>query len=80
MEKTDSMNIQDVIFSRISVRAYQPEPASLDDTLLPPLSHCWKEALPLLRQFSMDAARPCQAVLEALAKFDSKPQATCPAT
>ena len=31
MEKSDSMNIQDVIFRRISVRAYQPEPASLDD-------------------------------------------------
>jgi len=57
-----------------------PEPGSLDDTLLPPLSHCWKEALPLLRQFTIDAARPCQAVLEALAQFDSEPQATCPAT
>jgi nitroreductase len=31
MEKSDSMNIQGVIFRRISVRAYQPEPASLDD-------------------------------------------------
>jgi nitroreductase len=31
MEKSDSMNIQDVIFRRISVRTYQPEPASLDD-------------------------------------------------
>ena len=31
MEKSDSMDIQDVISRRISVRAYQPEPASLDD-------------------------------------------------
>ena len=46
-----------------------PEPASLDDTLLPPLSPCWKEALPLLRGFAGDAARPCQPVLEALATF-----------
>ena len=46
-----------------------PEPASLDDALLPPLSSCWKEALPLLREFTIDAARPCQAVLEALVPF-----------
>ena len=46
-----------------------PEPASLDDALLPPLSPCWKEALPLLREFTTDAARPCQPVLEALAPF-----------
>lgn len=31
MEESDSMNIQDVIFRRISVRTYQPEPASIDD-------------------------------------------------
>jgi len=52
-----------------------PEPASLDDALLPPLSPCWKEALPLLREFTGDAARPCEAVLEALAPFASEPQA-----
>ena len=46
-----------------------PEPASIEDTLLPPLSSCWKEALPLLREFAADAARPCEAVLEALAPF-----------
>ena len=46
-----------------------PEPASLDDALLPPLSPCWKEALPLLREFTADAAHPCQPVLEALVPF-----------
>jgi hypothetical protein len=52
-----------------------PEPASLDDALLPPLSSCWKEALPLLREFTADAARPCQPVLEVLAPFASEAQA-----
>jgi hypothetical protein len=49
-----------------------PEPASLDDALLPPLSACWKEALPLLREFTGDVARPCQPVLEALARFTAE--------
>ena len=43
-----------------------PEPASLNDALLPPLSPCWKNALALLREFTGDAARPCHPVLEAL--------------
>ena len=43
-----------------------PEPASLSDALLPPLSPCWKDALSLLRQFVADAAHPCRPVLEAL--------------
>jgi hypothetical protein len=46
-----------------------PEPASFDDALLPPLSPFWKEALPLLREFTSDGARPCRPVLEALAPF-----------
>jgi hypothetical protein len=57
-----------------------PEPASLDDALLPPLSPCWKEALPLLRAFTTDAARPCEGVLEALAQFAGETQAAVPAT
>jgi hypothetical protein len=52
-----------------------PEPASLDDALLPPLSPCWKEALPLLREFAADPARPCQPLLEALTPFASETQA-----
>lgn len=31
MEKSDSVNIQDVIYRRISFRAYKPEPVSFDD-------------------------------------------------
>ncbi|MGO8929655.1 MAG: helicase-related protein, partial [Limisphaerales bacterium] len=57
-----------------------PEPASLDDALLPPLSPCWKGALPLLREFTTDAARSCQTVLEALAPFAGETQAAVPAT
>jgi len=57
-----------------------PEPASLDDALLPPLSPCWKEALPLLRAFTSDAACDCLAVLEALAPFAGQAHATDPAT
>jgi hypothetical protein len=53
----------------LAVQHRFPEPASLDDALLPPLSPCWKQALPLLREFTSDAARPCQALLEALAPF-----------
>jgi hypothetical protein len=43
-----------------------PQPASLNDALLPPLSPCWKDALGPLRQFVADAAHPCQPILEAL--------------
>jgi len=46
-----------------------PEPASPGDSLLPPLSACWKDALGPLRQFVADAAHPCPPVLEALAPF-----------
>jgi hypothetical protein len=51
----------------LAVEQRFPEPASLTDALLPPLSPCWKEALPLLREFTTDAARPCQPLLQALA-------------
>jgi hypothetical protein len=53
----------------LAVQHRFPEPASLDDALLPPLSPCWKQALPLLREFTSDTARPCVALLEALAPF-----------
>ena len=53
----------------LAVEHRLPEPASPDDALLPPLSACWKEALPLLREFQADAARPCPPVLEVLARF-----------
>jgi hypothetical protein len=51
----------------LAVQNRFPEPASADHALLPPLSSCWKEALPLLRDFTSDPARPCLPVLEALA-------------
>jgi hypothetical protein len=50
-----------------------PEPGSPDEALLPPLSPCWKAALPLLREFTSDAARPCQPVWEALIPFVEGP-------
>ena len=43
-----------------------PEPASLNDALLPPLAAAWKDALPIVREFAWDNARPCAPVLEAL--------------
>jgi len=46
-----------------------PEPALVNEAMLPPLSPCWKQALPLLRQFTVDAAHPCQPVLQALGAF-----------
>ena len=53
----------------LAVQHRFPEPASPEHALLPPLSSCWKEALPLLREFTGDAARPCQPVLEVLVPF-----------
>jgi len=53
----------------LAVEQRLPEPGSLNDALLPPVSLCWKDALPLLREFNADAARPCQPVLEGLAAF-----------
>lgn len=50
----------------LAVEARLPEPASLDDTLLPPLSHAWKEALPTLRTFVGDTTRPWAPLAEDL--------------
>jgi hypothetical protein len=44
-----------------------PEPASLDDALLPPLGSRWQDALGPLRALAKDPSQPCQPVLEALA-------------
>jgi hypothetical protein len=52
----------------IAIEARLPEPASLEDALLPPLSHSWKEAAPALRAFVNDTAQPWQPVLETLEK------------
>ena len=64
----------------LAVQHRFPEPASPDDALLPPLSSCWKEALPLLREFTSDTARPCQPVLEALIPFTGEVEAAVRAT
>jgi hypothetical protein len=53
----------------LAVQHRFPEPASPEHALLPPLSSCWKGALPLLRDFTSDPARPCLPVLESLAPF-----------
>ncbi len=50
----------------LAVESRSPEPTTLDDALLPPLSHCWKEALTPLRQFVADPAAPWQPVAERL--------------
>ena len=52
----------------LAVQHRFPEPASPEHALLPPLSSCWKEALPLLREFASDTAQPCRPVLETLAR------------
>jgi hypothetical protein len=43
-----------------------PEPASVTDALLPPFSPLWNYALPVVREFVCNNARPCLPVLEAL--------------
>jgi SNF2 family DNA or RNA helicase len=44
-------------------------PTSLEDALLPPLSHCWQEPLPLLRTFMADALQPWQPLAQSLEKL-----------
>jgi len=43
-----------------------PEPASLKDALLPPVSGCWREALPEVHTFLNEPAGPCATILAAL--------------
>jgi Helicase conserved C-terminal domain len=53
----------------LAVESRLPEPASLEDALLPPLSHCWKDCLPLLRAFVADAAASWQPLADALSDY-----------
>jgi len=62
----------------LAVQHRFPEPAALKDALLPPLSACWQTALPLLREFSAEAGRPCAPVLAALAPFENPPATPVP--
>jgi hypothetical protein len=50
----------------LAVENRVPEPRSLDDVVLPPLSLCWPEVLGLLRSFVQDSAQPWKPVLEGL--------------
>jgi superfamily II DNA or RNA helicase len=43
-----------------------PEPSELNDTLLPPLAHCWGRVLPVLREFSANASSGWNTVAEVL--------------
>ena len=53
----------------LAVEQRLPEPASLEDALLPPLSHCWRASLPALRQFAVDPNAAWQPALEQLDKI-----------
>lgn len=44
-----------------------PQPASIQDSLLPPLSHAWGAALTALREYVANDTLPSQPVVEALA-------------
>ncbi len=52
-----------------AVQQRLPEPTLVSAAMLPPLSPSWKQALPLLREFTLDAAYPSKPVLEALGCF-----------
>ena len=43
-----------------------PQPGSLEDALLAPLSLCWKDALSVVRGFMADSTQSCSPVLKAL--------------
>jgi len=43
-----------------------PEPAGVDEVLLPPLAHQWRDALTPLRDFAINAAAPWKPVAECL--------------
>src|SRR5438046_7392446 len=43
-----------------------PQPATTDEAVLPPLSHCWNDALPLVRTFVAESSPSWRPVAEAL--------------
>jgi hypothetical protein len=51
----------------LAVEQRLPEPASVTDALLPPLSPLWSRALPVVRDFVCDNSHACLPVVEALA-------------
>ncbi len=50
----------------LAVENRLPEPASLQDALLPPLGLVWKDALSTLRNFVQDASQPVTAAVAAI--------------
>lgn len=53
----------------MAVESRLPEPPTLEDALLPPLSHQWKESLDLIKGFIADANCPWQPLVNALSKL-----------
>ena len=53
----------------IALELRLPEPDTIESLVLPPLSPSWREALPLLREFTSDATRSCLPLIEAVAGF-----------
>jgi hypothetical protein len=53
----------------LAVENRLPEPASLQDALLPPLGLVWKDAMSILRAFVQDPSRPVAAAAAALEKI-----------
>ncbi|MEY2410047.1 MAG: hypothetical protein QOF48_2717 [Verrucomicrobiota bacterium] len=52
----------------LAVEHRLPEPATLDDVFLPPLSHLWNDSLAVLRGFAGDASADWNPVAAALGK------------
>ena len=53
----------------LAVENRLPEPASLQDALLPPLGLVWKDALSILRDFVQDASQPVAAAVTRLERM-----------
>ena len=53
----------------LAVENRLPEPATLQDSLLPPLGLAWKDALSTLRCFVQDPSQPVAAAVAALDKI-----------
>jgi hypothetical protein len=67
------------VFGRaLAVEGRLPEPTELNDALVPPLSHNWKEALPALAGFVKDPAGDWKQVAERLTAADGRPPGAWP--
>ncbi|MBU6410900.1 MAG: SWF/SNF helicase family protein, partial [Verrucomicrobia bacterium] len=61
------LDVMQGLGTALAVESRLPEPAELKDALRPPLSHGWKEALPLVRDFVNDPASAWEPATERLA-------------